>query len=43
MLLRPGEYQAGTEASMSVTTVYELSDGSNVSSAAETLTCTIAE
>ena len=43
LLLRPGEYQAGGEASVSVKTVYELSDGSNVSSAEATLTCTVGE
>ena len=43
LLLRPGEYQAGAEASVSVKTVYELADGSNVSSAEETLTCTVGE
>ena len=42
-LLRTGEYQAGSEASVSVKTVYELADGSEVYSAAETLTCTVAE
>ena len=42
-LLRPGQYQAGTEASISVKAVYELADESEVSSAAETLTCTVAE
>ena len=40
-LLRTGEYQAGSEASVSVKTVYELADGSEVYSAAETLTCTV--
>ncbi len=43
LLLRPGEYQAGGEASVSVKAVYELADGKNVSSDAETLTCTVAE
>ena len=38
---RPGEYQVGAEASISVTTVYKISDGSHVSSAEETLTCLI--
>ncbi len=38
-----GEYQAGQEASISVKAVYELADGSQVSSAAATLTCTVAE
>lgn len=42
LLLRTGTYQAGAEASVSVTAVYELPDGSNISSAAETLTCTVA-
>ncbi len=40
-LLRTGEYQAGSEASVSVKTVYELADESEVYSAAETLTCTV--
>ena len=43
LLLRTGEYQSGGEASVSVQAVYELADGSNVSSDAETLTCTVAE
>ena len=43
LLLRPGEYQAGAEASVSVQAVYELADGSEASSDAETLTCTVAE
>ena len=43
LLLRTGSYQAGGEASVSVQAVYELADGSNVSSDAETLTCTVAE
>ena len=38
-----GEYQAGQEASISVKAVYELADGSQVSSAAATLACTVAE
>ncbi len=38
-----GEYQAGQEASISVKAVYELADGSQVSSAAAALTCTVAE
>ena len=38
---KPGEYQAGTTASISVQAVYELADGSEVSSAAAALTCTI--
>ena len=42
-LQRPGEYQAGGEASISVKAVYELTDGSEVSSAAVALTCTVAE
>ncbi len=42
LLLRTGQYQANAEASISVTTVYELSDGSNVTSAEATLTCTVA-
>ena len=37
----PGEYQAGKEASISVKAVYELADGSEVRSAAATLTCTV--
>ena len=40
---KPGEYQAGTTASISVQAVYELADGSEVSSAAAALTCTVAE
>ena len=40
---KPGSYQAGSEASISVKVVYELADGSEVSSAAVALTCTIAE
>ncbi len=40
---KPGEYQAGTEASISVKVVYKLADGDEVSSAAVALTCTIAE
>ena len=40
---KPGTYQAGTEASISVKAVYELADGSEVSSAAATLNCTVAE
>ena len=40
---KPGEYQAGTEASISVMVVYELPDRSEVSSEAVALTCTIAE
>ena len=38
-----GEYQVGQEASISVKAVYELAHGSEVSSAAATLTCTVAE
>ena len=40
---KPGEYQAGGEASISVKAVYQLADGSEVSSAAVSLTCTVAE
>ena len=40
---KPGEYQAGTEASISVKVVYKLADGDEVSSAAATLTCTVTE
>ena len=40
---KPGEYQAGTEASISVKVVYKLADGDEVSSAAASLTCTVAE
>ena len=36
-----GDYQAGTEASISVKVVYQLPDGSEVSSAAAPLTCTV--
>ena len=39
----PGEYQAGTEATITIKAVYELADGSEVSSAAAALTCTVAE
>ena len=39
----PGEYRAGTEASISIKAVYELADGSEVSSEAASLTCTVAE
>ena len=38
---KPGEYQAGTEASISVKVVYELPDGDEVSSEAAALTRTI--
>ena len=38
---RPGEYQSGKEASISVKVVYELPDGSEVSSAEETLVCSV--
>ena len=38
-----GDYQVGTETSVSVEVVYELPDGSEVSSAAATLACTVAE
>ena len=41
LLLRPGDYQQGAEARVSVKAVYETSDGKEVSSAAETLTCTV--
>ena len=41
LLLRPGKYQAGAEASVSVKVVYEHSDGSNMSSAEATLSCTV--
>ena len=40
---KPGEYRAGAEASISVQVVYRLADGSEVSSAAAALTCTVAE
>ena len=43
VLYRTGEYQAGGEASVSVKAVYQLPDGSRVSSAEATLTCTVAE
>ncbi len=39
----PGDYQAGKEARISVKAVYKLADRSEVSSALETLTCTVAE
>ncbi len=42
-LRRPGDYQAGGEASISVRVVYQLADESEVYSAAETLTCTVKE
>ena len=38
---RPGDYQPGEQASVSVKAVYELPDESEVYSAAETLTCTV--
>ena len=40
---KPGEYQGGTEGSISVRVVYELADGREVSGAAVALTCTVAE
>ena len=43
LLLRPGDYQQGTEASVSVKAVYELADGKEVSSAEATLTCRVGE
>ena len=43
LLYQAGEYQAGGEASASVKAVYGLPDGSHVSSAAATLTCTVEE
>ncbi len=39
----PGDYQVGKETSISVKVVYELPDGSEVYSAAATLSCTVAE
>ena len=39
----PGDYQAGKEAIITVKTVYKLPDGSEVSSTAATLACTVAE
>ena len=39
----PGDYQVGAEASISVKAVYELADGSEVSSEAASLSCTVAE
>ena len=36
-----GDYQVGTEASISVKVVYQLTDGSEVYSAAATLSCTV--
>ena len=41
LLLRPGEYQAGSQASVSVKAVYETADGKEVSSAEATRTCTV--
>ena len=38
-----GDYQAGQQASISVKAVYELADGSEVSSEAVSLSCTVAE
>lgn len=38
-----GEYQAGKEARITISAVYELTDGSKVYSAAATLSCTVAE
>ena len=43
LLLRPGEYQAGQEASVNVTAVYETADGQEVTSAEATLTCKVRE
>ena len=43
VLKRTGRCQAETEASTNAKAVYELPDGSNVSSAETTLTCTVAE
>ena len=43
LLLRPGDYQAGTEAGMSVKAVYQLADESEAYSPAATLTCTVEE
>ncbi len=42
LLRRPGEYQVGTEASISVKAVYLLADESEVYSEAAALTCTVA-
>ena len=42
LLLRTGTYQVGAETSVTVKAVYELPDGSNISSAEATLTCTVA-
>ena len=41
LLQRMGDYQAGSEASFSVETVYETADGKEVRSVGETLTCTV--
>ena len=41
LVLRPWEYQAGQDTSMSIKAVYELSDCSQAYSAAATLTCTV--
>ena len=38
-----GAYEAGKKASISIKAVYELADGSEVSSSLETLTCIVAE
>ena len=43
LLYRPGDYLSGGETSVSVTAVYELPDGKQVSSAEETLTCTVGD
>ncbi len=43
VLYRTGEYQAGGEAGASVKAVYQLPDGSRVTSAEATLTCTVKE
>ena len=43
LLLRPGDYQQGAEASVSVKAVYETPDGKEVSSAEATRTCRVGE
>lgn len=43
LVLRPGEYQQGAEASFSIKTVHENADGEDVSSDEATLTCRVGE
>ena len=41
LLLRPGDYQVGSEASIGVTVIYELPDGSEATSTQANLTCRV--